>query len=87
MLATGNLPGLTAPGEGARAVGCLMESVVSFRSNRGKVEEAAEAELLVVSHPLLGRRLPLEVPLQAGNLLQAAPSPSSNDRDAARKAL
>lgn len=63
MLATGNLPGLTAPGEGARAVGYLMESVVSFRSKRGKMAEKAEAELPVVSHRLLGKRLPLEVPL------------------------
>lgn len=85
MLATGNLPGLTAPAEGARDVGCLMESVLSFRSK--KVAEKAEAELPVVSHRLLGNRLPLELPLQAGNLLQTAPSPSSNDRDAARKAL
>lgn len=36
MLATGNLPGLTAPGEGARAVGYLMESVLSFRSKEEK---------------------------------------------------
>lgn len=50
MLAAGNLPGLTAPGEGARAVGYLMESVVSSRSKRGKVAEKAETELPVVSH-------------------------------------
>ena len=63
MLATGNLPGLTAPGEGATAVGYFMEPVVSFRCKRGKVAEEAGAELPVVSHRLFGKRLPLEVPL------------------------
>lgn len=62
MLATGNLPGLTAPGEGARAIGYFMESVVPFRCKRGKLAEKVRAELPVVSHRLLGKKPRLEVP-------------------------
>lgn len=46
MLATGNLPGLTAPGEGASAVGYFMASVVSFRCRRRKVPEKQEQSYL-----------------------------------------
>lgn len=48
MLASGNPPGLTAPGEGARAVGYFLEFIVSFRCKREKVAEKAGAELPVV---------------------------------------
>lgn len=48
---------------GSQGVGCFIEFVVSFRCKRGKAAEKAGAELPVVNHRLLGKRLPLEVPL------------------------
>lgn len=62
MLATGNLPGLTAPGEGASAVGYFMASVVSFLQKKKSAREAG-AELPVGSCALLRKELLLEVPL------------------------
>lgn len=86
MLATGNLPGLTAPGEGASAVGILWRLLFPSDAEEKCQRSRSRATSGQLCTPQEGAPAG-GASLRSGSLLQAAPSPSSNDRDAAKKAL
>lgn len=62
MLATGNLPGLTTPGEGATLLG-ILSCLLLFSDAKEEKCQWSMSRDTVVSHPLLGKGLPLERPL------------------------